>query len=147
MANLAIKGDSKRGKEVIELLEILGSKNSKYCIGTNPDRIYFIDDDNDIDFCYVNISANYKIFTLEKFYKEFPYKVGDKVITIYGIIGIIEKLVWSNRDNEVRYELEDDENSLYFANELRLYEEEFMEEQDNNVSFNTEDRGNARCLL
>lgn len=143
MAKLVIKGHANCGREVIELLEILGGKNSKYCIGNNPNSFYFIDDDNAIDFYYLKIPANYTIFTLEEFLEKFPYKVGDKVETIYGKIGIVDKLIWCDGDNAVRYLLEYDEDSLYFANELQPYKEENMEEQDNNIYFNKEeDKGN-----
>ena len=42
MAKLAIKGHPTRGKEVIEILEMFGGKNSNYCDGQFINSIYFI---------------------------------------------------------------------------------------------------------
>ena len=76
---LAIKGHPKRGKEIKELLQQLGGIHVGYaCSGG---RFYF----------YINRSNTieessqlppydvWKVYTLEEFEKEFPYKVGDVV--------------------------------------------------------------------
>lgn len=132
MARLAIEGHATRGKEVIEILEMLGGRNDNYCYGVFDNRIYIIDERTDeiIDVSKV-CQFDYKLFTLEEFFKKFPYKVGDKVETIYGKIGIVDQLIWCDEDNAVRYLLEYDADSLYFENELQLYKEE-TEETDVN---------------
>lgn len=122
MAQLAIEGHKIRGSEVIELLEMLGGKNIQRLNGALS-KCYYIIDNKSISVC-MSVDDNYVVYTLEEFKDKFPYKVGDKVKTIYGKIGIVKQLVWSNKDNAVRYELEDDEDSLYFANELQPYKEE-----------------------
>jgi hypothetical protein len=76
---------------------------------------------------YATYNDMYQVYTLEEFLEKFPYKVGDKVKTIYGKIGIINKPIWSNRDNCIRYELKSDTDSFYFVNELQPYKEETME--------------------
>lgn len=45
MANLAIKGHPTRGKEVIEILEMLGGKE-KHLFGGNGPGYYYTDGDN-----------------------------------------------------------------------------------------------------
>ena len=128
MNNIAIKGHSTRGEEVIEILEMLGGKTRRVYTGAEGNWIYTLKNGNIIgDFpCD---GDNCIIFTLEEFLEKFPYKVGDKVRTIYGKIGIISKPIWSNRDECIRYELEADTDSFYFVNELQPYKEETMEEQ------------------
>lgn len=125
---LAIKGHPTRGKEVIELLEMLGGKNP-YNYRGNYKKYYLISQDNSIyllDYLPKDVVA----YTLEEFEEKYPYKVGDKVISLYGKLGRIRSLIWSERDNQVRYELEADVDSLYFANELQPVEEkETMEEK------------------
>lgn len=130
MANLAIKGHATRGKEVIEILEMLGGANlySKSCSDSN----LFCYLSNEKRICELPISESYReitLFTLEEFLEKFPYKVGDRVKTIYGKIGIVSKPIWSNRDNCIRYELEADTDSFYFINELQPYKEETMEKE------------------
>ena len=77
---IAIQGHPFRGKEVIQILESLGGKNTDGLEGTY-DTFYYIDDKNEIcDDHKKNFLPTYKLYTLEEFEKEFPFKVGDKVI-------------------------------------------------------------------
>ena len=78
MANLAIKGHPTRGKEVIEILEMLGGKQFESYNGNEVNWCYTIIDGS-IDWDYP--SDKYKVFSLEEFLEKFPYKVGDKVKT------------------------------------------------------------------
>lgn len=97
---IAIQGHPTRGKEVIQILESLAGLNSLSLLGTNSDRYYFIYDNNVIMNMFYN--ANYKIYTLEEFEKEFLFKVGDKVKdcsddeigTILGFIDIDGELMY-----------------------------------------------------
>lgn len=79
MKQLAFVGHPKRGKEIKEILQQLGGTHVGYaCSGK---RFYF----------YINRSNTiegssqlppydiWKVYTLEEFEKEFPYKVGDVV--------------------------------------------------------------------
>ena len=75
---LAIQGHSTRGKEVIEILEMLGGVNWSETVGCTPDRIYYIIDSKAIVFDDDHFD-DFIIFTLEEFLEKFPYKVGDKV--------------------------------------------------------------------
>ena len=129
MAKLAIKGHPTRGKEVIEILKMLGGVNHSVILDTHENLLYSIrDSDNYIIGTYP--SNTFVVFTLEEFLEKFPYKVGDKLKTIYGKVGVVKQLIWSYRENRVLYELEDDVDSLYHvATELQPYKEETMEEK------------------
>ena len=125
MTNIAIKGHITRGEEVIQLLEMLGGKNLEHFNGSDIDAIYYISSEGYINVLYDKYTiSNYNCFTLEEFLEKYPYKVEDKVRTIYGRTGIINALIWSKRDNCIKYELEADCDSLYYTNELLLYKEE-----------------------
>ena len=125
MKKLAIQGHKTRSNEVIELLEMLGGKNSNKLVGFD-DKFFYHISNKIICSSYIGLDEikEYKIFSLEEFLEKFSYKVGNKVKTIYGKIGIVEQLVWSNKDNAVRYKLENDKDSLYFVNELQPYKKE-----------------------
>ena len=86
MANLAIRGHKTRGKEVIEILEMLGGKNIHNSWGVFENRIYTIDEKTGeiIDVSEIHYS-DYNLFTFEEFLEKYPYKIGDKVVyTKYG---------------------------------------------------------------
>ena len=74
---IAIQANPTRGKEIISLLESLGGSNST--LGDNGEvYTYYIDKNNIIR--YDNAPKDYKVYTLEEFEKEFPFKVGDEVL-------------------------------------------------------------------
>lgn len=78
---LGIKGHPTRGKEVIELLEMIGGENCYNFSGFN-DYAYYV-----IEGCQNKIRAGEYIFgdediyffTLEEFLEKYPFKIGDKV--------------------------------------------------------------------
>lgn len=141
MANLAIRGHATRGKEVVEILEMLGGKNI-YNYGGERNMWYILED--------YTISTDFDLnkekgFTLEEFLEKYPYKVGDKVhipeyesevrickMRWYGF-GDIEYLVYRNDDGE-----------WYTAENLKEYNADFLmdkengETSDNNV-YNVDD--------
>ena len=82
---LAIKGHSTRGKEVIELLEMLGGSPAGATKGFRESYCYYISENTAtryISWDYIGPEKidKYKIFTLEEFYEKYPFKVGDKVV-------------------------------------------------------------------
>ena len=81
MAELAIKGRTTRGKEVIQLLEMLGGSNGFGYVCNNPFAIYYIDEKykNFITCFSAKKVCDCAIYTLEEFLEKYPYKVGDKV--------------------------------------------------------------------
>ena len=84
MANLAIKGHTTRGKEVIEILEMLGGFNKhNYCADSDSLCFYVCNENNVIYYNWVNSCYEDEdtfVFTIEEFIEMFPYKIGDKVI-------------------------------------------------------------------
>lgn len=87
---IAIRGHASRGKEVIQILENLGGENRYDQSGSNEEFVYFI---NNIGFIYsvtLQMCSNERrIYTLEEFEKEFPFKIGDKVTDHEGDVAII----------------------------------------------------------
>ena len=77
---LAIKGHPTRGKEVIELLEMLGGSNKNNLSG-NHSCAYYVNGHQNIikGIDYIFGYEDMQFFSIEKFLKEYPYKVGDKV--------------------------------------------------------------------
>ena len=74
MAKLAIKGHKTRGKEIIEILKMMGGKNNNNCCGKFINRIYFIGVDRYIELCYEGVPENIFIsFTLEEFLEKYPW--------------------------------------------------------------------------
>lgn len=108
MTKLVIKGHLTRGKEVIEILEMLGGNNT-YNLAGDCDRLG----------CFIGIetrniyndylrnfdSKDVIIFTIEEFLEKFPHKVGDKVqhkgATSCGSVYEVEKMRWVG--NHVEY--------------------------------------------
>lgn len=127
---LAIKGHSTRGKEVIEILKMLGGKErtfGMFNVMFNGDAAfgwYYINEGGYIDFKESSLlfesllfEANTNVFTLEEFLEEFPYKVGDRVrIPEYESEVRISSMNWDGC--EVQYEVFTDEYEWYSANEL-----------------------------
>jgi hypothetical protein len=102
---LAIQGHPTRGNEVIELLKMIGGKNSRNAVGTNNETYYFIDGDVVIDYSIlIDEDANYVCFTLEEFLEKYPFKVGDKVIdTEDGCPGIVDEMKWDEDVSDMKY--------------------------------------------
>ena len=107
---LAIRGHSTRGKEVIELLEMMGGENKLDYIGGITMFSYYVsgqviytDNTSIIEY------DDFVIFTLEEFLEKFPYRVGDKVV--YTKFGdncddypvIIESMKWTGTTIEYTF--------------------------------------------
>ena len=144
---LAIKGHQTRGKEVIELLEMLGGINDEGSIGTNTwkDEYYFLDNGyiRAYDWC-----DGIK-FTLEGFLEKFPFKVGDAVC-VEGLCAPINKMEWDPVSQEVRYlvSMLTDENTVtikwYTAKELINWNAELL--VDKKIKEELTKRRNKRLL-
>ena len=121
---IAIKANPSRGKEIISLLETLGDTKTTLS-GDGELYTYYIDDNNVIR--YNDAPKNYKVYTLEEFEKEFPFKIGDRVITITtNLRGIITNL----KENGWYYVKCDNGHFVYiFRQHLKLYKE--MKEERN----------------
>ena len=138
---LAIKGHPTRGKEVIELLEMMGGKSNCNITGDNLGLCYLIDDESDI----VRQSVGYidyedgglNIYTLEEFLMKYPFKVGDKVNSpCRGCVKTVTSMKWDEHLNTVSYKLD---NKIYttieqlkVVNDLPLVKNENLEETQSN---------------
>lgn len=108
MAHLAIKGHATRGKEVINLLEMLGANRLGYK-DTFVGFYYYIKCGA---ICSSGEYPTYStIFTLEEFLEKYPYKVGDEVeYKSIGDANLKSKIIymeWCNSLNKVLYTTED----------------------------------------
>lgn len=126
---IAIKGHKTRGKEVIEILEMMGGVNTyKYsgdneeicfCIGCATKMIYY----EWINDCYGDESI--LVLSIEEFLEKYPYKIGDKVI-VTGLPEypkIINFMEWF--DGDIHYSF--DNETWFPPSGLNLYKEETME--------------------
>lgn len=133
MAQLGIRGHATRGKEVIEILEMLGGMMKGKILGTEVFCAYYIDSDGSIDYKHYSRFNDAIQFTLEEFLEKFPYKVGDKVkVKETGKDVTIDGMSWRN-GCEVIYDTcyNNDCVSFHSAEELQPYEEETMESKPN----------------
>ena len=138
MAKLAIRGHATRGKEVIEVLEMLGGINKWDYLGDRRPCIYYINCDGIINYTSNNEGYNLEIFTIEEFLEKFPYKVGDKVKTslqFANCIGNVKRMRWEQNEDVIIYDVEwQDKNKsilTYYAQGLQPYKEETMESKPN----------------
>ena len=117
---LAIQGHSTRGKEVIQILESLGGKNTEKLKGTYK-TFYYIDNKNEIgDDHRDNFPPTYKLYTLDEFEKEFPFKIGD-VVALKGINKPHEIIALELYVNKLCYKLD---NGFHFSpSALTIYKE------------------------
>ena len=121
---IAIQGHPTRGKEVIQILESLGGKNTEKLEGIYT-TFYYIDDKNEIvDDHKDNFPPTYKLYTLEEFEKEFPFKIGDKVIfptNIGRMSGKITGLAYVK--DKLKYEVDSGTHYYHYVEPriLRLY--------------------------
>ena len=140
---LAIIGDFTRGNEVIELLEMLGGVNGK--INKNTGKVYNIYNGNYfipeigrvrevayyIDFTsqirridIKDITSHFIVYSLDRFLKQYPFKVGDKVILDNKLCSIIW-MCWEC--NNIYYQIQgidDIFTKKVTANELKPYKKQ-----------------------
>lgn len=126
MAELAIKGHPTRGKEVIQLLEMLGANRLGYK-DTFVGFYYYIECGA---ICSSDEYPTYStIFTLEEFLEKYPYKVGDKVkVWVNGYRGVfnIQDITWDSITKKIKYRIHD---YWYSVENLQPYKEETMKEK------------------
>lgn len=99
---LAIKGHPTRGKEVIELLEMLGGDNVYKQWG--KDAGWYIIEGGKILYKDYIFENDYITFSLDEFYAKYPYKVGDKVIDeADGCPGVVCEMKWDEGLSDMKY--------------------------------------------
>lgn len=117
---LAIQGHETRNREVIKLLEMLGGKNTLNLCGGSHGYYYIVSDEIR---CELSLGDNYKIYTLEDFFKKFPFKVGDFVrIAGYESPVRIVAMKYFNVDSTV--DVEHVAYAVYCDDEEEWYSEE-----------------------
>ena len=124
---IAIKANPSRGKEIISLLESLACNNIRW-EGDATTRTYYIDINNMIQ--YGDAPKDYKVYTLEEFEKEFPFKIGDKVKHITSI-GIIKEYCYIN--NEPAYKVESMELGIIATIPAKILEP-YKEMEERNIT-------------
>lgn len=112
MANLAIKGHPTRGKDVIEILEMLGGVNKHQIGAIRQTYVYFLDIDGIIRLLQISQlrTEQYIVYSLEEFLEKYPYKIGDRVTYIYNHLRetqIITNMRWDSNYDCVLYYLDD----------------------------------------
>lgn len=122
---LAIKGHSKRGKEVIEIFEMLGGTNRRQLHGDSTRFSYFKNNNKNITFSTYLPRNEFICFTLKDFLKKYPFKVGDKVI-VKGLSEYpknINFMKWF--DGNIHYSF--DNETWFLPSALKPYKEETKE--------------------
>lgn len=78
--NIAIRGNE-NNEEVIGILELLGGTNKYNYAGDQPLAFYVIDGNGDIDIVdELELDHDlYRIYEVDEFKRNYPYKIGDKV--------------------------------------------------------------------
>lgn len=115
MKYLAIKGDIERGQEVIKLFESLGYYNCKNWKGNGLSSYYVGNSSNEIEYDSINYDS-LSIYTLDKFYQTFPYKIGNKVLDIDLNVEVeIVDMEWCIDEECVKYKCKVNEEHFYDA--------------------------------
>lgn len=120
---LAIKGHFTRGKEVIELLEMMGGVNGKINKRTGKayniyngnyfiseicnvrEVAYYIDFESKIRCIDIkDITTHFIVYSLEMFLETFPFKVDDRVIDkADGCPGVVCEMKWDEDVSDMKY--------------------------------------------
>ena len=123
---LAIFGHETRSEEVVDLLMMLGGRKAfgVSCIYT--DRFYYVSDEFECihwDYDDPIVENKFEVFTLEKFLRKFPFKVGDFVrIPEYESEVRICKMKWCSLSEHIEYLVyRNDDEEWYTADELLEY--------------------------
>ena len=131
MTQLAIKGHATRGKEVIQLLEMLGGVNVFELEGAETQGFYYIfKDNNKIYYCWNTNAENVIVYTIEEFEEKFPYKVGDEAV-LSDSLCTVKKVRWDDINDEVLYMVQGKNFVVNCdVNSLQPYKEEPIECSD-----------------
>lgn len=107
MADLAIKGHETRAEEIIEILTMMGGKNSARMTGDKTELVYYIEVDKSICCVDIECPAEFCKITLEEFLEKYPFKVGDLVqhngATSCDSVYEVEEMQWDYKNNKVKY--------------------------------------------
>ena len=129
---IAIQGHSTRGKEVIQIFKDLGTEGLTDHTGSHTDWVYLRDDSTSPNQLIVGTDIaflkgyGYKIYTLEEFEKEFPFKIGD-IILLKGINKPYEIIALELYMNKLCYKLD---NGLHYDPKTLTTYEKMKEERN-----------------
>ena len=123
---LAILGHETRNEEVIELLKMLGGRDTSGFSCTDTNRFYYVSDEFIYwDYDDPSIVEKFEVFTLEKFLEKFPFKVGDFVrIPEYESEVRICKMKWTSFSDIDYLVYRNDDEEWYTAYELLEYNDD-----------------------
>ena len=123
---IAIKGHPSRGKEVIQILRDLGGKNNN-CLSGDSNAYYYINSDLEGTIqCHSQTYVNRycKKYTLEEFEKDFPFKLGDKIMDCSdNEIGTITNLIYINNILMYNVDFVDSGQAFMLSDQLKPYKE------------------------
>lgn len=140
MAQLVIRGNAVRGKEVIETLKMLGGKVSTKLSGGVSSSGYYINSRGNIDYNYWSHFDNAERFTLEEFIARYPYRIGDKVLVKpYVEARQVCEMRWDNNGNYVKYGIGVGE--WFNVSQLQPYKEQENMEERSLLATKTETEG------
>ena len=94
---LAIQGHTTRGREVIELLKMMGGKNIYNLTGTK--EIWYILSNTTIE--HSEYLFDEKGFTLEEFLEKYPFKVGDVIKFPNNMLEEIAEMKWDENSEDI----------------------------------------------
>lgn len=122
MKKLAMQGHATRGDEVMEILKMLGGENKYDIKSANEERYtYFIRDDNNVIVGKYYPSADDKVYNIDEFLKNYPYKIADEVTYIDSFgqknTSTITSMFWDEDLETVMYETE--ENDIIYAHDIK----------------------------
>lgn len=112
MANLAIKCSLENYGELVSTLKMLGDVRDKT---TDDNKLYFYIRPISDNFVIAYLDdepkqcAEYKNYTLKEFYDNFPYKIGDNVMSPIGE-GVVSSMYWDKELEDIRYTISLSEN-------------------------------------
>lgn len=126
--NIAIQGHPTRGKEVIQILKSLGATSYNiYDKCSHPEWYWYINKNKEITCDPKKSIQGYKLYTLEEFKKIFPFKIGDRIISLTtGLIGTITTF---SENGIYHFKYDNGIYSFAIAKYLKLYKE--MKEERN----------------
>lgn len=126
MKKLAIIGHPTRGKEVIEILKMLGGVNKSNLEGNT--EYWYVLEGQVIRYCEILFKG--KGFTLEEFLEKYPYKIGDMVrVPEFESEVRINDMKWDGYN--IKYEVFTDETEWYTAEELNKWNTKNIEKEPN----------------
>lgn len=120
---LAIKGHASRGKEIVEILKMLGAQNPNIINGCCTYLAYYIDDDGNIETISSYNDNEFVVFSLQEFLSLYPYKINDLLDLKDGRLScFITGMRWNEKSECVEYHAEfgaDNDYGWYNVNSFR----------------------------